>query len=69
MPEIKAKREEVIVSSLWDHHGHLSQLGAATEQIDFRGVSSLSRFYSRLEEGLKNRNKGEWVSWFWLGSE
>jgi predicted amidohydrolase YtcJ len=64
MPEIKAKREEVIVSSLWDHHGHLSQLGAATEQIDFRGVSSLSHFYSKLEEGLKNRNKGEWVSGF-----
>jgi predicted amidohydrolase YtcJ len=64
MRKIKDKEKEVIVSSLWDHHGHLSQLGAATEQIDFRGVSSLSHFYSKLKEGLKNRNKEEWVLGF-----
>lgn len=51
----------VKISSLWDHHGHLSMLGAKFDKLNLKKIDSLDELYELLRKTTLKKEKGEWI--------
>ncbi len=49
------------VSSLWDHHGHITMLGGQSEKINCLKVSSPEKLYLLLKKEAARKGDGEWI--------
>jgi predicted amidohydrolase YtcJ len=58
------EKKVIKVSSLWDHHGHLSMLGAKGEKINLEKISSPDELYEIIKKEAQRRKKGEWIIGF-----
>jgi len=59
-----ASEKEIPLPILWDHHGHLSALGAISEALDLRGVGSPGELLRKIEARAAASDPGEWISGF-----
>lgn len=57
-----------IISSLWDHHGHIYELGEREIYLDLNEIYSAEDLYKIIKIETKNRKKGEWIIGFGLPS-
>ncbi len=52
----------LVLPPLWDHHGHIAAHGAALEQVDLRGASSLEEALEEVERAAAGDS--EWLEGF-----
>lgn len=57
-------KREMLLPPLWDHHGHLSALGALSEELDLRDSLSPSDLLRRIEVRASKTEPGEWITGF-----
>jgi predicted amidohydrolase YtcJ len=54
----------LILPPLWDHHGHLTWLGATRETVDLRGAASPEEALGRVRDFVRDLPAGAWAEGF-----
>lgn len=56
-----SEKKVLKTSSLWDHHGHLSLLGAKFEKVNLSKIFSPEKLYEILKKEASRSKKGDWI--------